>query len=701
MDLNIITGYPTWFILICILAGILGSMVLYFRENKNEFPSWLKRLLGIIRFFIITLLSFLLLSPLLKLSSRATERPIVIFAQDNSLSMVLNKDSVYYRNNYIPELNEMLKQLLAGFDVQLFTYGEDVKMIDGATFDSLSFKEKESDISALFDMMDVSFVNRNIGAVVIAGDGIYNKGFNPVYRAGGADYPVYTIGLGDTAVQRDAFFKRVLHNSIAFEGNDHPVEVIVNANQMDGTVLDLTISEKAKVIKSFQQPVQGNNFSQTILLQLPAGEEGLHHYVLKLDSRQDELTYENNSYDMFVEVLKSRQKVLILANAPHPDISAIRQAVSSNVNYEVDDVLLKDLNVPLEAYNLLILHQLPSFSPNSDRLMQRIARAELPVLYIPGRQTDLRKFGMLRTGIQMTGPNQGNINEVQAYLNESFNTFAIGDGLRELLPFLPPLNVPASRFSASNSARVLFNQKIGEVKSPEPLWLFEEGAEKKTGVIAGTGIWKWRLKTHIISGDHKPFDELISKTVQYLAVRDDKRRFRVSSRQAFPENEAVSLQAELYNESFEAVNGPDVNVEIRDEDGNVYNYVFSRSGDAYILNAGGLEVGSYTYEATTRLGEQVFSDRGGFVVTPVIKEQSRLVAEHAMLGELAESKGGMLLDIEQLGDLPQILSGREDMKPLIHAEKKYIDFVDLWWVLIILIGLLGTEWFLRKWGGSY
>ena len=701
MDLNIITGYPTWFILICILAGILGSMILYFREHKNEFPSWLKRLLGIIRFLIITLLSFLLLSPLLKLSSHTTERPLVIFAQDNSLSMVLNKDSAYYRNNYLPEVNEMLKQLLADYDVQLCTYGVDVRMIDGSGFDSLSFNEKESDISALFDMMDVSFVNRNIGAMVVAGDGIYNQGINPVYRAGGADYPVYTIALGDTTIQRDAFFKRVLHNSIAFEGNDHPVEVILNANQLDGSVIDLSITEKGNLIKSMQLAVSGNNFSQTILLQLPAGEEGLHHYVLKLDSRQDELTYENNSYDLFVEVLKSRQKILILANAPHPDISAIRQAVSSNVNYEVDDILINDLNVPLEAYNLLILHQLPSFSPNSDRVMQRIARAEVPVLYILGRQTDLRKFRIIRTGLQMSGPNQGNVNEVQAYLNESFNTFAIRDGLRELLPFLPPLNVPASRYSASNSARVLFSQKIGEVKSPEPLWLFDEGAEKKTGVIAGTGIWKWRLKTRIISGDHKPFDELISKTVQYLAVRDDKRRFRVSSRQAFPENEAVSLQAELYNESFEAVNGPDVNMEVMDEDGDVYNYVFSRSGDAYILNAGGLEVGSYTYEATTRLGEQVFSDRGGFVVTPVIKEQSRLAAEHAMLSELAETKGGMLLAREQLGELPQILKGREDMKPLIHAERKYIDFVDLWWMLILLIGLLGAEWFLRKWGGSY
>ena len=676
-------------------------MILYFREQKNEFPAWLKRLLGITRFLIISLLSFLLLSPLLKLSSRTTEPPVIVFAQDNSLSMVLNKDSAYYRKVYSDELNEMLDMLGADYNVELITYGEEVRMQEGTAFDSITFNEKESDIAAVFDLMDVSFVNRNIGAIVIAGDGIYNKGFNPVYRAAGETYPIYTLALGDTAVQRDAYIKRVMHNTIAFEGNDHPVEVILNATQLDGATLDLRIMEKGELIRRKQLPVSGKNFSRTIQFQLPAGQEGLHHYTLILESGHNELTIENNTYDIFVEVLKSKQKILILANAPHPDISAIKEAVSNNINYEVEDLLLKDFNAPLDGYNLLILHQLPSFSPGSQRIMERIARADVPVLYILGRQTNLRMFRGIRTGMQIGIIGQAGVNEAQAYMNESFNAFGVQEELRELLPYLPPLIVPASRFSASNAARVLFNQKIGDVESPEPLWLFDEGAGKKTGVIAGTGLWRWRLKTWTNSGDHQLFDELINKTVQFLAVQDDKRRFRVSSRQYFPENTPVNLQAELYNESYEAVNEPDVNMEITDEDDKVYNYVFSRSADSYTLKAGGLDVGSYTFEATARLGEEVFVDRGGFVVTPVIKEQSRLLADHGMLKELAESKGGEMLVKGEIAELPRILNERGDLKPLIHAERRYIDFVDLWWLLIVLTGLLGIEWFLRKWGGSY
>ena len=126
MDLNIITGFPTWYILLCILAGILGSVILYFRERKSEFPVRLKRLLGVIRFLLIFMTAFLLLSPLLKMSTHKLEKPVIVIAQDNSLSMVLNKDSSFYRQQYVFSLNSLVEVLREDYEVSLFTYGNHV-----------------------------------------------------------------------------------------------------------------------------------------------------------------------------------------------------------------------------------------------------------------------------------------------------------------------------------------------------------------------------------------------------------------------------------------------------------------------------------------------------------------------------------------------------------------------------------------------
>jgi len=126
----------------------------------------------------------------------------------------------------------------------------------------------------------------------------------------------------------------------------------------------------------------------------------------------------------------------------------------------------------------------------------------------------------------------------------------------------------------------------------------------------------------------------------------------------------------LYNESFEPFNEPDVNIEIIDEAGNAFEYIFSRTGDAYTLNAGFLNVGSYTYSASTKAGEKVLKDNGGFVVTPVVAEQISLRAAHDMLQELAEMKEGRLLPVEHLDSLAILLEQRGDVKPDIPFYKR-------------------------------
>ncbi len=701
MDFNIITGYPAWYILLCIMAGILASMILYFRERKSEFPVWLKRLLGVIRFMLVTLITFLLLSPLLKLSSHNLEKPLIVIAQDNSMSVVLNEDSTLYRTTYRASLNQLVEDLQDDYEVRLFTFGDEVMSVNTPSFDTLAFDERETDMSSLFEMMDVRFMNRNIGALIIASDGIYNKGFNPVYHAADISYPIYTIGLGDTSERRDALLKRVFYNRIAFQGNDFPVEIIINARKMPGTTLNLSISEGGKNIQSKQVLVQGSNFSTTLRLNLPAEDPGIHHFIVRVISNKDEITLENNHYDLFVEVLQSKQKILILANSPHPDISAIKDAIKSNINYEVDDILIDEFTGPPQQYSLVILHQLPSFSPQSPNLIKRLQSVGVPLLIIIGEQTDLREFNKMEAGIQLNAFNRSEMNEALPVLNDAFTTYNVSAELGDLIPFLPPMNTPFARYNISNSAMTLFYQKIGDIESSDPLWILQSGRKTKTGVITGTGLWKWKIKSWLISGDHQLFNEMITKNVQFLAVKDDKRQFHVNAKNRFPENTALTFEAELYNESFEPVSDPDVRMEIVDDEGNAYEYIFSREGDAYTLEAGRMGVGSYSFKAETQLGDKIFTDQGGFVVTPVIAEQISLRAAHDMLEELSGQQGGLLVPIEQLDTLASILEGRGDVKPLIHAEKKYIEFIDVWWVLLVILGLLGLEWFLRKWSGSY
>ena len=69
---------------------------------------WLFRAMAIFRFLAVTILSFLLLSPLFKKSSEIVEKPLILFAQDNSLSIAITKDSLYYKNEYPAALDRFI-----------------------------------------------------------------------------------------------------------------------------------------------------------------------------------------------------------------------------------------------------------------------------------------------------------------------------------------------------------------------------------------------------------------------------------------------------------------------------------------------------------------------------------------------------------------------------------------------------------------
>ena len=78
------------------------------------------------------------------------------------------------------------------------TMGSSVR--EGVEF---SLENKGSDISGVLGDVSDLYGNQNLGAVVLATDGIYNEGSNPLSTGTKMNAPRYTIGLGDTLQKKD------------------------------------------------------------------------------------------------------------------------------------------------------------------------------------------------------------------------------------------------------------------------------------------------------------------------------------------------------------------------------------------------------------------------------------------------------------------------------------------------------------------
>lgn len=695
---NLTFEYPAWFLILCALAGLVVAMILYYREsNFKEQPRALVVGMGILRWLGYSLLAALLLSPLLKYLQTDRQEPVVVLAQDVSESVGLETDTTAYKAQW----QALRDELSAKYQVVDYTFGN--KVVAGG---DLTFGDKRTNLDAILTEISDVYGSQNLGAVVLATDGIYNEGTNPAYRNLQIKAPIYTVGLGDTTVRRDLLVRRVFHNKIAYLDDRFSVQVDVAARNAAGSNTRMTVSRVGdngtSILMTEDIRIDRNDFFQTREVILDADRPGVQRYRISLSGISDEVSKANNNRDIFVDVLDARQKILLLADAPHPDLTAMRQALAAGKNNEVEIGYADKFRGQLADFDLVVLHHLPSAAHDVSAVLSELQRAKTPTLFVMGEDSPGQRVSSAQDLLTFQGTSGSKGNDVSARLVPGFALFTLSEELRQGLATFPPLIAPFGEFSAGPGSTVVLNQRIGRVDTDYPLLLVGESRGVRTGVFTGSGLWQWRLFDYLDGGSHDRFDELLSQLTQYLTVQEDKRRFRVSvAKNLFDENEPVQLDAELYNSSYELINEPEASVIVTGPEGREYVFSFNRTANAYTLNAGTLPVGNYRFRARTNASGQELSYDGRFSVRAVEVERYALEADHGLLRQLSTRYGGQLLFPDELPGLAARLEAAGTVKPVLFETVNTRSVIHLKWIFFVLLALFAAEWFMRRYFGGY
>jgi len=643
------------------------------------------------RAVLVSILAFLLLSPFMKTVFNKTEKPIIIFAQDNSSSILMNKDSLFYKTTYQTKVDELINDLSSTFDVRKFSFGENLE--DSKPID---FSEKITNLSSVFEQIESKFYNQNIGAVILASDGIYNQGNNPLYQTNLAPYTIYTVTLGDTIVQRDLILKEVNHNKITFLKNQFPVEIFALINKAEGQKTQLKITHNNSVVFSKEYSINSNTFTITETILVEAKNIGTQHYKIEFSTINNEISTTNNKKDIYVDVLDGRQNILILANAPHPDLKALKQSIESNENYKVTTKYLSDFDGIIAPYSLVIAHQIPQ----NNSFINQINNAPISTWYIIGNRTTEQDFNKLNLGIEVTN-SKGNFNEILPKVNQQFPLFTLSETTYKTIQNFPPLLGLFGNYQLKTNTYQLLNQKIGAIETENPLLVFTQTNNKKNAILFGEGIWKWRMQEYLMNKNQDATNELINKTVQFLAIKDDKSKFRIIHNNTFLENEEITINAELYNDSYELVNDPEVKITLTNNENKKFNFVFNRTTKAYFLNAGILPPEVYEYTANVSLGEKNYKQSGKFQVLPLVLEANSSTADAQLLQNLAQKFGGKMVFPNQMEEIASLIEQNKNISSIIYEEHDIKEWIHLKWIFFLLLLLITLEWFFRKRNGAY
>ena len=693
---TLLLSYPKWFLLLCAAVGLVYALALYYRDRSfGELSTRLNRGLGLLRWTTVAIICFLLLTPVLRHTSTQTEQPIVILAQDNSAS-VGSAFSEAQQAQYQKDMAELQAQLEERYNLQTYSFGESVR-----TGIDHSYTDQATNIAQFMQELYDLYSNQNIGTIIWASDGIYNQGSNPLYLSNQFSAPVFSIALGDTIPKKDLVLKRVYNNKITYLGDRFNVQVDVAAINCSGTSTQLTVSKGGKVLERRLINIDNGDFFTTEELTLEATRSGVQKYRVSLTPVSGEATEANNSKNFYIDVLDARQKILLLAESPHPDLAAFRRTINQNKNYEVTLAYADDLNESVAAYDFVVLHQLPSIRNNMATVLSTLLDKKIPHLFVVGTQTSLPNLNQSQNLLSIT--TKGNqTNDAQPTFEPTFTNFTLSEATKRLLTQLPPITVPFGDFKAKADADLLLKQRIGSIQTDYPLLVLGEEQGIKRGVLSGEGIWKWRIVDFVQNQSHESFDELLSKIIQYLSTKEDKRRFRAfANNTLYSENERISIDAELYNSNYERVNTPEATLVVTNGEGEQFNYNFNKTQSAYTLNVGRLPEGNYQYEARTVFNGEELKAGGAFSVQSIQLEVFETTANHQLLYQISGKNNGTVVGPDQMLSLIDRIEAEGFAKPVLYDTVRTRSLIHLKWIFFLLLGLLSLEWFLRRYFGSY
>ncbi len=686
--------YPNWAFVLPILLGFLFSLLLYFRNKNNKIsPQW-SIFLSVLRFLSTALIALLLLNPFVKTTKKYVQKPKLLLAVDNSQSMLHSSDSVFLLNNLADKIGDFEIALDGKYQTDKLLFGEKVR-----PFGSIDFSDNLSDYSQVFRYVNKHYRESELAGLLIIGDGIFNYGTEPFYASSDTYFPVYTIAVGDTMHKPDLKINEVRNNSLAYINENIPFEVNLSAQGFAKETIRVKVYANGKLIETRKIKVSSNSFTKTEKLDLKVEKPGRLRLGIVLSAESKEDNTVNNTKSVFIDVLDARQKILILANSPHPDISAIKQALTGFKSYQVDVVFAQNKNIALNDYSLIVLHQLPSNRFPLVNVLKGIEKQKIAVFCVVGVQSRVSTCVRYFSNSGFKSPFRS-LENSRAAFNQNFVLFEMDEEDVSILETLPPLNTPLGTFSNLDISKVLAWQEINSVTSNFPLIEFSEKDGRKNCLVMGEGLWKWRNHNYLENSGFSSFDNLMAKSVQYLMAKTDKRYFRIKNRGEYSIREKVVFEAELYDKSYEPIVDASINIKITNEKGEAFDYAFNSLNQTYTTAVDITEPGVYKYSAATTYKGEHFVERGEFVVVGKNIEARQRIANFDLLFKVSDRNNGGFFNLKQIDDLQNQLQ-QKDVKSLVSYSQTYSGLNTIPFLLLLIVLLLTTEWVLRKYLGNY
>ena len=281
---------------------------------------------------------------------------------------------------------------------------------------------------------------------------------------------------------------------------------------------------------------------------------------------------------------------------------------------------------------------------------------------------------------------------------------------------MPALSRFFSGFRLRGGATALMENGKGT-----PVLILQRAGLGKSLLIAAEGYWNWDfgVKTFKDTRYHAIYPHFWAQVLRWMATNtDDKNVYLTTDASTYTIGDTVRVTAYLYSETYQPQAGATVQVEVIPPDGTPFqvvsrqqsavssqqrdslesdlsltNNALADMNNLYTAQFVLLQKGKYRIRATGRSGNlKLGEDQIDVYAHPQLAELENPQLNEDFLKQLAEQTGGAYFTMANAEAVPENIAKVQN-SVFVDAER------ELWshpLILIAVVGLLGTEWFLRK-----
>ena len=743
--------YGMWFVA---LAGLMMVALLALGPQYGKLNWRRKTILTVLRLLVIALVVVALLRPTKMTTIKTPRTSVVIVMVDISRSMLLpngrgEPTRWEAQQKAIKQIESQLTHL--GPDLELRTYQYDSRLHPWQIVDGkLQLPEKptgeQTDIgTALYEAL-LPEQGKRLAAVVLLGDGAQTA-FDPqveVQEAGRKirdDFaaPLYTVTFGpsgDAAQSRDVAVERLDEQFTVFVKNELIVkgQIRVRGYVQKKIPVQLTLEDSAGNKQTLgERNVQASEDGKQLEVEFPITPEKTGHFRLTMTAalQEGELVAKNNSLSAYLTVLEGGLKVLYLDGEKRFEQKFLRRSINASPDIDLDDRIIDvrskprwpvDLSTDLKLgkYDAYILGEVDAaaLGPQQIQTLAANVAAGKGLLVIGGRGSF--GWGHYRgTPLETVLPIKMNPLEGSAGLTEEHLSRFFHEGP---LPLVPSDPHPITRLASDAQNLTLWKKipplawahKFDGVKtgpgirvlleSPagNPLLVSGEYGRGRVLAFAGESTYRWPM--HGFEQEHKRFWRQI---ILWLVRRDDLDRDDVwikLDQRRFNPGSRVKITAGARSSTGDPITTATLDTQLVLPGGQKQPVRLSLDGEQYVGSAEVKIPGDYAVELTAmEANRKLGSARAEFLVFDRDIELSNPAADHDQMRSLADwtkLEGGRTVAPEELPD--QIEKIRQRPKDYEVRQTKWQlagTAADAWLFFVLFVGLMGTDWFLRKkWG---